>query len=95
MGWLCGGVAVTVAVSSWPRSGARTAPETATALDALRIIDVPGTKGYGIWAPDGAGPAASWARALLAINRETARVPGGRLAASTYPPRITVAPDER
>lgn len=32
-------------------------PGLLAALDALREIDVSGTKGYGIWAPDGTGPA--------------------------------------
>ena len=42
------------------------------ALDAIRAIDASGTEGYGIWAPDGTGPAASWAQALLGANQETA-----------------------
>lgn len=36
-------------------------PGLLAALDALRAIDTSGTAGYGIWAPDGTGPAASWA----------------------------------
>ena len=55
-------------------------PGLLAALDALRDIGVSGTKGYGIWAPDGTGPAASWAETLLAISQETARVPGWRAA---------------
>ncbi len=55
------------------------------ALDALRDIDVSGTGGYGIWAPDQTGPAASWAQALLAISQETARVPGWRAALAASP----------
>jgi hygromycin-B 4-O-kinase len=55
-------------------------PGLLAALDALRAIDVSGTKGYGLWAPDGTGPAASWAQALLGANQETARVPGWRTA---------------
>lgn len=31
---------------------------------------------YGIWAPDGTSPAATWAQALLGISQVTARVPG-------------------
>jgi hygromycin-B 4-O-kinase len=50
------------------------------ALDALRAIDVSSTQGYGIWAPDGSGSAASWAQTLLAIGQETERVPGWRVA---------------
>lgn len=55
------------------------------ALDALRDVDVSGTEGYGIWGPDGTGPAASWAQALLAISQETARVPGWRAALAASP----------
>jgi hygromycin-B 4-O-kinase len=60
-------------------------PGLLAALDALRDIDVSGTQGYGIWAPDGTGPAASWAQALLAISQETARVPGWRAALAASP----------
>jgi hygromycin-B 4-O-kinase len=60
-------------------------PGLLAALDTLRAIDVSGTKGYGIWAPDGTGPAASWAQALLAISQETARVPGWRAALAASP----------
>lgn len=60
-------------------------PRLLAALDALRDIDVSGTTGYGIWAPDGTGPAASWARALLAISQETERVPGWRAALAGSP----------
>jgi hygromycin-B 4-O-kinase len=60
-------------------------PGLLAALDALRDIDVSGTEGYGIWAPDGTGPAASWAQALLAISQETARVPGWRAALAASP----------
>jgi hygromycin-B 4-O-kinase len=60
-------------------------PGLLAALDALRDIDVSSTEGYGIWAPDGTGPAASWAQALLAISQETARVPGWRAALAASP----------
>jgi hygromycin-B 4-O-kinase len=53
-------------------------PGLLAALDALRDIDVSGTKGYGIWAPEGIAPAASWAQTLLAISQENARIPGWR-----------------
>ena len=52
-------------------------PGLLAALDALRAIDVSGTKGYGTWAPDGTGPAASWAQALLAISRQREFPAGG------------------
>jgi hygromycin-B 4-O-kinase len=35
-------------------------PRLLRALDAIRGIDVAGTAGYGIWAPDPAGPHPSW-----------------------------------
>ena len=60
------------------RSGLRRAVDRGNAPQTtlLRDIDVSGTEGYGIWAPDGTGPAVSWAQALLAISQETVRVPG-------------------
>jgi hygromycin-B 4-O-kinase len=60
-------------------------PGLLAALGALRDIDVSGTEGYGNWAPDRTGPAASWAQALLAISQETARVPGWRAALAASP----------
>src|SRR5262249_36525415 len=38
-------------------------PGLLAALDALRDIDVPAGRGYGIWAPEGTGPAPGWAQA--------------------------------
>jgi hygromycin-B 4-O-kinase len=55
------------------------------ALDALRAIEVPGDSGYGIWAPDGTAPAATWPQALLAVCQETARIPGWRAALVASP----------
>jgi hygromycin-B 4-O-kinase len=60
-------------------------PGLLAALDAVRDIDVSRTRGYGIWTPDGTGPAASWAQALLAVSQETARVPGWRAALAASP----------
>lgn len=60
-------------------------PGLLAALDALRDVGTSGTEGYGLWAPDGTGPAASWAQALLAISHETARVPGWRAALTASP----------
>jgi hygromycin-B 4-O-kinase len=60
-------------------------PGLLAALGTLRDIDVSGTTGYGIWAPDGTGPAASWAQALLAISQETVRVPCWRAALAGSP----------
>ncbi|MEU6111375.1 aminoglycoside phosphotransferase family protein [Streptomyces albidoflavus] len=59
---------------------ARTLPSLLRALDAVARVDLAGTSGYGIWAPDGHAPHASWAEALLAIGDETPRVPGWRAA---------------
>jgi hygromycin-B 4-O-kinase len=60
-------------------------PGLLAALDAIRQVSVPGSRGYGIWAPDGIGPAASWPQALLAINQETTRVSGWRAALQRVP----------
>ena len=60
-------------------------PGLLAALDALRDIDVPTTGGYGIWTPEGTGPAPGWAQALLAVGQETARVPGWRAALAASP----------
>jgi hygromycin-B 4-O-kinase len=60
-------------------------PGLLAALDAVRDIDVSGTRGYGIWTPDGTGSAPSWAEALLAVSQETARVPGWRAALAASP----------
>lgn len=60
-------------------------PGLLQALDALRAIDVSGTYGYGIWAPDATAPAATWPQALLAISQETARVPGWQAALAASP----------
>lgn len=60
-------------------------PGLLAALDAIRQIGGSGSWGYGIRAPDGIGPAASWPQALLAINQETTRVPGWRAALQRFP----------
>ncbi|MFF8566332.1 phosphotransferase family protein [Streptomyces albidoflavus] len=59
---------------------AGTLPSLLRALDAASRVDLSGTSGYGIWAPDGQAPHASWPKALLAIGTETPRVPGWRAA---------------
>nr|WP_276209243.1 aminoglycoside phosphotransferase family protein [Streptomyces sp. S5] len=59
---------------------ARTLPSLLRALDAAARVDLVGTSGYGIWAPDGRAPHASWPEALLAIGTQTPRVPGWRAA---------------
>jgi hygromycin-B 4-O-kinase len=55
-------------------------PALLATLDAIATAPVAGGQGYGIWSADGVAPAASWAQALLAVNQETARVPGWRAA---------------
>ena len=60
-------------------------PSLLRALDALRALGAPGARGYGIWAPDGTAPVATWAQALLAISQETARIPGWRAALAASP----------
>jgi hypothetical protein len=60
-------------------------PSLLAVLDALREIDVAGTSGYGIWAPDQAGPAPTWAQALLAISQDNPRLPGWRAALAASP----------
>ena len=67
-------------------AGVRAAlPGLLRTLDALRAIRVPGQAGYGMWAPDGIAPAATWSQALLAVRRETARVPGWQAALAASP----------
>jgi hygromycin-B 4-O-kinase len=70
-------------------------PALLAGLDAIASVDVSATRGYGIWAPSGAGlagpqlagngPAATWAEALLAVSKETTRVPGWRTALAASP----------
>jgi hygromycin-B 4-O-kinase len=60
-------------------------PSLLRALDALRALGAPGARGYGIWAPDGTAPVATWPQALLAISQETARIPGWRAALAASP----------
>jgi len=55
-------------------------PALLATLDAIAATPVADGHGYGIWSADGVAPAASWAQALLAVNQETARVPGWRAA---------------
>jgi hygromycin-B 4-O-kinase len=74
------------ALDSLDSDGIRAAlPALLAVLDALREIDVTGTSGYGIWAPDQAGPAPTWAQALLAISQDNPRLPGWRQALAASP----------
>ncbi|MGN6796379.1 MAG: phosphotransferase family protein [Streptosporangiaceae bacterium] len=63
----------------------RVLPALLATLDAIAAVEVPGGQGYGIWAPDGVAPAMSWAQALLAVDQETARVPGWLAALAASP----------
>jgi hygromycin-B 4-O-kinase len=60
-------------------------PRLFAALDAMRDMGLPAARGYGMWAPDGTAPACSWAEALLAVNKERARLPGWRAALARSP----------
>jgi hygromycin-B 4-O-kinase len=60
-------------------------PRLLRALDAIRDIDVAGSTGYGIWAPDSAGPHPSWQAALLSIADDHDRIAGWRRALQTSP----------
>jgi hygromycin-B 4-O-kinase len=68
-------------------------PRLLAALDAMREMSLPAARGYGMWAPDGTAPAGSWAESLLAVNQETARVPGWRAALAHSP--VGAAPFDR
>jgi hypothetical protein len=58
-------------------------PRLLRALDAIRGIDVACSTGYGIWAPDSAGPHPSWQEALLSIADHHDRITGWRPALET------------
>jgi hygromycin-B 4-O-kinase len=60
-------------------------PSLLRALDAIRDIDVADSAGYGIWAPDTAGPYPSWQAALLSIADDHDRIAGWRRALQTSP----------
>lgn len=60
-------------------------PSLLGVLDTLREIDITGTSGYGIWAPHQAGPAPTWAQALLAISQDNPRLPGWKTALAASP----------
>jgi len=57
----------------------RTLPSVLRMLDAMRLADVSGTEGYGMWRADGDAPHASW-RALLLGVRDFDGEPAGRIA---------------
>ncbi len=55
-------------------------PSLFAALDAMRLADLAGTKGYGGWGADGVAPHPSWRTALLDVgsDRPTDRIHGWR-----------------
>jgi hygromycin-B 4-O-kinase len=55
-------------------------PGLLRALDEIRDVDASGSRGYGLWSPDGHGPFPTWPEALLACNQETERIAGWRAA---------------
>jgi len=67
----------------------RALPSILRFLDALREADVSGTRGYGMWAPDGDAPFASWRAALLAVGDDP---PGGRT--NGWRARLEARPDD-
>jgi hygromycin-B 4-O-kinase len=48
-----------------------TIPSTVRMLEALRLADVSGTRGYGGWGGDGTAPSDSWSGHLLAVGKDT------------------------
>jgi hygromycin-B 4-O-kinase len=62
-------------------------PRLFAALDAIRLVDISASRGYGIWTGDGNAPSQSWSDYLLGVvnDRPTDRVHGWRerLASST------------
>jgi hygromycin-B 4-O-kinase len=51
-------------------------PSLFAALDAIRLADISGTTGYGIWGTDGTAPHPSWRAALLDVANDR---PGDRI----------------
>ncbi|GAA0552651.1 hypothetical protein GCM10010172_38860 [Paractinoplanes ferrugineus] len=54
-------------------------PDLFDVMDAISRIDI-GGRGYGVWDEFRVAPARSWPEHLLAVDRETPRVPGWRAA---------------
>ena len=70
----------------------RVLPALLRTLDALRSVDVSGTRGYGRWGPDGSAPYASWRDALLDVesDRESDRTHGWRTRLAGVPAAVDV-----
>lgn len=60
-------------------------PSMLSALDAIRDINLCGTRGFGLWRADGAAPFASWADYLLDVARDGGRISGWRARLETSP----------
>jgi hygromycin-B 4-O-kinase len=73
----------------------RLLPSLFRTLDAMRVADLSGTTGFGVWDGDGRGPHATWRAALLDIadDRPAKRVNGWRprLATSADAERVFAA----
>ena len=61
-------------------------------LDALRLADLSGTHGYGMWTPDGDAPFATWRDCLLAVVDDTLypRIEGWRAMLEARPTDFAV-----
>lgn len=60
-------------------------PRLVDALAALRDVGVPGARGFGLWAPDGAAPHTSWRAFLLSVAEERERTAGWRVELAQAP----------
>ena len=62
-------------------------PALFAALDAMRLVDLTGTTGYGGWGADGNAPFADWRTALLDVgqDRPADRIAGWRAALAASP----------
>ena len=62
-------------------------PSLLAALDAVEVIDVSGTTGYGLWTPAGEAPHSTWQEALtdIAVDRVGGRIHGWRQALEASP----------
>ncbi len=67
-------------------------PSIFRSLDALRLADLAGTSGYGMWSPDGDAPFATWRDCLLAVRDDTVyqRIQGWRATLEARPTDLEV-----
>lgn len=68
----------------------RVSPSLFAGLDAMRVVDVSSTTGYGLWGADGHGRHPTWKAALLAIAEDLpgARTHGWHAALGALPERM-------